>query len=443
MVIESSYDNSFLIVGSGGREGAIALHLHAADPTRRIISAPGNVTTGIVGENVDIDPSNINALTDYALDHGIRTTIVGPETPLVAGIVDEFREANDGKPDDEVSYIFGPDYAAAVLEGSKAEAVKFMERYGIPHPDSYIPRDSTDAEAFLTRPENTDFTVVKADGLTGGKGVEVCSTVEQAVAVARAMMDEGLYGSAGHRTVLQRRITGPELSVVSIVSSDGNYDVLPLAQDHKRLLNGDRGPNTGGMGSYAPTDFVTSDMLQDIRAHIIEPTLNGMADRDTPFQGFLYTGLMLTDKGWVVIEYNVRLGDPETQVQLPLLASDLGGVIQACLSHQFRSGQLRYTSGNAVCVTIAAPGYPKNPQVGQEIRGLDAVQDIPGLQVIHAGTTIQDGAVRVNSGRALNVVARGSTLFDAREVAYKAIGPKGVHFDDMQYRTDIGGAPIT
>jgi len=433
--MSAEFNNSVLLVGGDARTSAFALHLAEADPRREIFAVPGTLTTEQVGTNLkDIDPNNMTDLARFSSDMRVGLTIVLPEGPLAAGVIDQFNE--DDLP------IFGPTKEAAQLEASKAWATELMRDAGVPHPTSHISTDFDELEDFLRNPNHAKYTVVKADGLTDGKGVAVCSTVEEAVAAARGMMVDGRFGEAGRKVVLQERRAGSEISVICVVAANGQYDLLPIARDNKRLQDNDEGPNTGGMGAHAPTNFVDVARLNRIRSKIIEPTLREMQKRGIPFQGFLYAGLILDDsddEDDVVIEFNVRPGDPETQVQLPLVATDLGVVAQACLAGTFRNGNVRYRDGASVSVVLAAPGYPESPQTGQEIRGLDRVQNHIGVSVLHAGTKCdENGVVRVAGGRVVNVRAIAATVFQAHENAYRAIGSYGVEFDGMQVRSDIG-----
>ena len=419
-----------LVIGSGGREGAMVRHLYTSNPKRKIFTAPGNPTTAECGENVAIEPKDIDSLVTFAQKKHVNLTLVGPEAPLVEGVVDTFQEHK--------LLIWGPTQKAAQLEGSKVWATQFMKQHSIPHPDSYIPRNVDDAVNFLKAKEHAAYTVVKADGLTGGKGGSVCSSIEQAIKETKAMMVNGRFGDAGKQIVLQKREYGPEASIVCAVDKNGSYHMYPLSQDHKALNDGDNGPNTGGMGAYAPADFISERVLADIRKKIIERTIQSMIDMGTPFIGNLYAGVMLTKSGPVVIEYNVRLGDPETQVQLPLIETDLAEIALACISGTLKNLKITHKNASSVCVVLAAPGYPGNVQSGQEVHGLDRLKNHLGVHVIHAGTKHdKNHVIRVHGGRAVNIVGIGRTVQIAHAKVYKAIKDGVADFDGRHYRTDI------
>jgi phosphoribosylamine--glycine ligase len=429
--------SSILIIGSGGREHALAWTLSKSPRVARIFVAPGN--GGTAGEpkteNIALQAGDLEGLLSFALERAIDLTVVGPENPLEAGIVDRFRAAG--------LRVFGPTQAAARLESSKTWAREFMARHGIPSPAFHQVESMAAAETAIRAMGGR--CVVKADGLAAGKGVVVCDGIDEALDAARDMLVDDAFGAAGRRLLIEERIEGPELSLMAV--TDGTrYVLLPPAQDHKRLLAGDRGPNTGGMGSYAPAPDGSPAIVARALAEIIEPTLRGMAAEGHPFSGCLYAGLMLTEAGPKVIEFNARFGDPETQVQLPLIESDLAELLAGAADGQLDPSRFRLAENRAaVCVVLAANGYPRQAESGKEIRGIDAAEAVPGVKVLHAGTRRDDeGRILSAGGRVLNLICARAGLLDAVRGAYEALddpestpGPGGVSFEDMQYRLDI------
>ncbi len=417
--------NSELIVGSGGREAAIAWGLSRRSQADRRYIAPGNAETRRYGENVPIDAEDIEKLLRFAKDNHIGLTIVGPELPLSKGIVDVFTK-------EELS-IFGPTQEAARLETSKAFAVSFMERHNIPHPDSIVFSSPEKARAFVEHPKWPEF-VIKASGLAAGKGVFLPSTLEEAYDAIDRIMVQGQFNKKDE-VVIQERLKGEEISLLAI--SDGTT-VVPLlpSQDHKRAYDGDQGPNTGGMGAYAPANIMTESLLREAYRTILKPTIRGMKEEGRTFKGVLYAGLMLTKNGIKVLEFNVRFGDPETQPLMMLLSSDLQRLAQASIRGKLDPADVKFRKGSAVSVVLAAKGYPGTVEKGKVIYGLDRVTD-PNIHVFHAGTAWKDGHVFTHGGRVLGVTAYGRSLSEAAQRAYRAIGPDGVHFDEMEYRRDI------
>jgi phosphoribosylamine--glycine ligase len=414
-----------LIVGSGAREDALASKLEASE--RKLYIAPGNAGTSARGTNIPLQETDIAGLTNFAKKHHIGLTVVGPESALEAGIVDAFTAENLA--------IFGPTKAAAQLETSKAWAIEFMKRHHIPHPDSQVFSDVEEARSFV---KNTPWPlVIKVDGLANGKGVVLPETIKDAQLALEDMMVHKKFGEAGSTVVIQRRMQGPEVSIFAL--SDGKT-IVPLlpAQDHKRLKDGDRGPNTGGMGAYTPVPFISRTDMQLIQQRILQPTIDGMRSDGVPFVGVLFAGLMITDRGPVVLEYNVRFGDPETQPLMRLFKGDLASVLASCTDGTLRSDAVAFQDGAAVGVVLAADGYPESPRKGDGIEGLkDTYAD--GVEVFHAGTHNDTAKNTVtNGGRILTVTAVGANIQEAATKAYEAIGNRGVHFADMQYRTDIG-----
>ncbi len=426
-----------LVVGSGGREHALVWALAKSERVSRILAAPGNAGTADEPKtsNVDVSDSDLDGLVNLARERGVGLVVVGPEDPLAAGIVDRFREA--GIP------VFGPSRAAARLESSKSWAREFMGRHRIPSPGFRVASTMDEAQEAIRATGGR--CVIKADGLAAGKGVVVCSTEAEALAAAEDMLVAERFGEAGAQVLIEERCEGPELSVMAL--SDGQrYVLLPPAQDHKRLLAGDRGPNTGGMGAYAPAPIATPELMRQIEREVVERALAGMRRAGEPFTGCLFCGLMLTERGPVVIEFNARFGDPETQVQLPLLESDLYELLSACAKGTLDPKTVAFNADrSAVCVVLASDGYPLRSEKGREIQGIDAAEREPGVKVFHAGTALDGGGKTLSSGgRVLNVVCEQASLLAAVRGAYSAIddpdstpGPGGVSFEGMQYRLDI------
>lgn len=415
---------SVLVIGSAGREHALAWKLAQATSVETVFVAPGN---GGTENNVDIGADEIDRLTQFASDRHIHLTVVGPEGPLAGGIVDAFEENG--------LRIFGPSQAATRLESNKAWATEFMGRHGIPHPQSQSFTDYDRALSYLSS-VNPRAIVIKASGLAAGKGVILPDSREEALKTLDAMMLHEMFGEAGRRVVIQERLEGPEISVLGFSDGRTAVPLLP-AQDHKRVFDGDEGPNTGGMGAIAPVTGVTPQLLEEIQRTILQPTVDGMREEGYPFRGILYAGLMLTSDGPKVLEYNARFGDPETQPLLMLLSSDLAPILRSCIEGTLRKDKVAFRSGSAACIVLTSAGYPGDYGKGQEIFGLDSIAD-PNVMVFHAGTIMKNNSLVTNGGRVLGVTAYGNTLSEAVNRAYTAIGLRGVHFDGMHYRRDIG-----
>ncbi len=411
-----------LIVGSGGREHALGWKLGKSG---RLYFAPGNAGTAEIGENIPIPAEDIAGLSELADKLRLDLTVVGPEAPLAMGIVDEFQAR--GLP------IFGPTAAAAKLESSKAWAAGFMARHGIAHPRSWVFLDEQEAIRFVRRFPWGKM-VVKADGLAAGKGVILPDGLEEAEAAVREMLSGRSFGGAGRTIVIQERLTGPELSVLAFCDGKSAVPLLP-ARDYKRIGDGDRGPNTGGMGAYAPVADID---IREIHRTILQPTVEGMRKEGYPYKGVLYAGLMLTAQGPKVLEYNARFGDPETQPLMLLLKSDLAPILLACMNGTLEPEMVRFRPGASVCVVLACAGYPGPCAKGVLIEGLDTVRD-PNIRMFHAGTLLNDRGVVTSAGRVLGVTAYGETIEAAIRRAYGVIGSGGVRFEGMQYRRDIGG----
>ena len=416
-----------LVIGSGGREHALCWKL-AQHPDAKVYVAPGN--TGMCDEAVlvNIKVDDIDMLVDYAKAEEIDLTVVGPELPLTLGIVDAFREAGLA--------CFGPSKAAARLEGSKAFSKELMKKYNIPTAAFDTFTDVEKAKAFVD--EIGIPCVVKADGLAAGKGVIICMTREEADAAIEDMLSGHAFGDASAQIVIEEFMEGPEVSVLSF--ADGKH-LLPMvsAQDHKRIYDGDKGPNTGGMGAYSPAPVYTEEMAELVNRTIIEPTIKAMEAEGAPFTGILYTGLMLTDKGPRVLEYNARFGDPETQPIMMRMKSDIVPLFQACIDGTLDQMELEWYDDAAVCVIMASGGYPASSEKGVVIHGLEKVKKDEAV-VFHSGTTMNGGEVVTNGGRVLGVTAMDSTIKGAIDKAYQAVDK--ITFDNMQFRRDIGARAL-
>jgi phosphoribosylamine---glycine ligase len=419
-----------LLIGSGGREHALAWKLAQSSRVDEVIVAPGNAGTAREAKcrNVDIAAGDIDALLALAGRENVGLTVVGPEGPLVAGIVDRFRAAGHR--------IFGPTAAAAQLEGSKAYAKDFLARHGIPTAHYAV---FTELDAALTHLHTVGAPiVVKADGLAAGKGVIVAATLDEAEAAVSDMLAGNAFGAAGARVVIEEFLDGEEASFISMVDGE---TALPMAtsQDHKRVGDGDTGPNTGGMGAYSPAPVVTPEVHARVMREIVEPTVRGMQADGTPFTGFLYAGLMIDGRGNAkVIEFNVRFGDPETQPVMLRLQSDLVGLLEAAIDVRLDQVNAEWDERPSLGVVMAAQGYPGTPRSGDVIRGLPTADDSDGdCKVFHAGTRLDgDGQVLTAGGRVLTVCALGNDIAAARQRAYAALAP--IDWDGEFHRTDIG-----
>ncbi|MDO4281279.1 MAG: phosphoribosylamine--glycine ligase [Peptococcaceae bacterium] len=416
-----------LVIGSGGREHALCWKL-AQHPDSEIYVVPGNTGMVDVATLVNIKVDDIEGLVDFAKAEKIDLTVVGPELPLTLGVVDAFQAAGLA--------CFGPSKAAAQLEGSKAFSKALMKKYNIPTAAFDTFTDPVKAKAFVD--EIGIPCVVKADGLAAGKGVIICMTREEAEAAIDDMLNAHAFGDASAQIVIEEYMEGPEVSVLSF--ADGKV-VRPMvsAQDHKRIFDGDKGPNTGGMGAYSPAPVYTEAMAEEVNRTIIEPTIKAMAEEGMPFTGILYTGLMLTDKGPRVLEYNVRFGDPETQPILVRLKSDLADIFMAALDGSLADCKIEWYDDAAVCVIMASGGYPQSSEKGVPIHGLEDISEDEAI-VFHSGTAIKDGQVVTNGGRVLGVTAKDASIKGAIDKAYKAV--EKISFDHMQYRHDIGARAL-
>lgn len=401
-----------LVVGSGGREHALVWKLSQSPGVTRIYCAPGNAGTSQQAENVNIAADDVSRLLHFAREHQMDLTVVGPEAPLVAGIVDEFRRAGLN--------IFGPTAAAARLEGSKVFTKKLLKKANVPTADFQVFSRLSEALEYIDQNEEGPL-VVKADGLAAGKGVFVCRNRAEARAASKAILQDRAFGDAGRQMVIEQCLEGQEASILAIVDGDV---IVPLdaAQDHKRAYDGDQGPNTGGMGAYCPAPLVTDKLMDEIVRRILIPTIHTMKVEGCPFSGILYAGVMLTTSGPKVLEYNVRFGDPEAQPVLMRLKSDLAQVLSLAATGRLSELEgLDWDPRPAVCVVMASEGYPGDYEKGRVINGLSDADAVPGVKVFHAGTAEKNGVITNTGGRVLGVTALGTTVAEAKASAYAAV----------------------
>lgn len=414
-----------LVIGAGGREHALVWALKKSPRVTEVVCAPGNGGMAAIARCVPAKLNDVHDLLRVVATENPDLTVVGPELPLSLGLVDELRRRGQA--------VFGPTQAAARLETSKAFAKRFMQRHNIPTANYTVctrEREALESLALFHLP-----VVIKADGLAAGKGVLICHTKAEAEQAITGLFSGKLLGNAETSVVLEEHLTGDELSF--LVLTDGKH-VAPLApaQDHKRLGEGDTGPNTGGMGVYSTDAMLDSKMREWLLHHVAQPTVDGMADEDTPFTGVLYCGLMMTAKGPMVLEYNARFGDPETQAILARLESDLLDALEACVQGRLSDAEFRWKPGASACVVAASGGYPGSYTNGYKISGLEEAAKVPGVVVFHAGTSLADGDVLTSGGRVLAVTATGENLRQALSRAYEGI--EKIAFEGMYYRRDIG-----
>lgn len=416
-----------LIIGSGGREHAIAISVSKSSRVDQIYCAPGNAGIAQLAECVDIGVMDFDRQVAFAKEQGIDLTIVGPDDPLVAGAVDAFEAAG--------LKAFGPRKNAAVLEGSKAFSKELMKKYGIPTAAYETFDTAGEALAYL---ETAAFPIVlKADGLALGKGVLICNSLQEAKEGVKSIMLDKQFGNAGNRLVVEEFMTGREVSVLSFV--DGRtIKTMTSAQDHKRAGDGDTGLNTGGMGTFSPSPFYTKEVDDFCRRHIYQATVDAMAAEGRAFQGVIFFGLMLTEQGPKVLEYNARFGDPEAQVVLPRMKNDIIEVMEACINGTLDTIELVFEENAAVCVVLASQGYPVQYEKGFAISGLEHFEGQEGYYCFHAGTALTDGQIVTNGGRVLGITAKGKDLKSARANAYQAV--EWVNFENRYMRNDIGKA---
>ena len=412
-----------LVIGSGGREHALAWKIAQSPLVKKVFCAPGNAGTANVAENIDIPSDNVDALLQFATVTGIGLTVVGPEQPLVKGLVDSFEESG--------LRVFGPSQRAAEIEGSKVFCKDLMKKYGIPTA-RYESFDSLDQVKLFTKEDEP--VVVKASGLAAGKGVILCSNAEEARSAVQSIMQEKAFGNAGDQVVVEEFLTGQEVSLLAF--TDGKT-VLPLdsAQDHKAAFDGDKGPNTGGMGAYSPALVFTEELKQQVIDEIMIPTVRAMAKEGRYYRGILYAGLMLTESGPKVLEFNARFGDPETQPIMMRIKNDIVPIFEACIDGTLAKQSLQWRQEPTVCVVMAAKGYPSSYEKGKEISGLNSDENRQ-VVVFHAGTKLENGKVLTNGGRVLGVTALGSDINQAIKNAYSAVDK--IKWDGIHYRKDIG-----
>jgi phosphoribosylamine--glycine ligase len=414
-----------LVVGSGGREHAIIWKLSKSPKVSQLYCAPGNAGIAELANLVDIKATEVEKLAEFAKNEKIDLTIIGMDDPLMLGIVDIFQAKG--------LRVFGPRKNAAIIEGSKVFSKDLMKKYDIPSAGYEVFEDPNKAKAFL---KTTDYPVVlKADGLALGKGVLICNTIEEALAGTDEIMVAKKFGDAGIKMVVEEFMVGPEVSVLSFC--DGEH-IIPMvsAQDHKRAFDNDEGLNTGGMGTFSPSKYYTDEIDAQCLDAIYKKTLQGMKAEGRPFTGIIFFGLMLTKNGPRVLEYNARFGDPEAQVILPRLKTDLVDIVEAAIDGKLNEINIEWDDNATVCVVLASGGYPVSYEKGYEITGLEAQKDKDDLIVFHAGTSRKDSKLVTNGGRVLGLTAIGKDIEEARQKAYRAVTE--VNFDKKQFRTDIG-----
>ncbi|NPV07296.1 MAG: phosphoribosylamine--glycine ligase [Anaerolineae bacterium] len=413
-----------LVVGSGGREHALAWKLAQSPSVSELLIAPGNPGTASLGENVQVQPNDVQGLVRLARERQVDLTVIGPEAPLAAGLADALTEAGLA--------AFGPSRAAAAIETSKVFAKEFMARHGIPTASFRAFSDYEQARAYVRSLPSPP--VIKADGLAAGKGVIVCDSMDEAQQALRATMVEQEFGEAGRRVVVEERLCGQEVSLLAFTDGERVAAMLP-AQDHKPIYDGDKGPNTGGMGAFAPAGILTSELQAEAVQRAIEPAVAGLQAEGRPYRGVLYAGLILTDDGLKVLEFNCRFGDPEAQALLPLLDADLAELCLQSARGHLDSTAVSWHAGACVCVVMASGGYPGPYETGYPIDGIEEAER-RGCLVFHAGTRIRDGRLVTAGGRVLGVTATGPDLSAAITTAYE--GVEAICFPGAYYRTDIG-----
>ncbi|PIP63169.1 phosphoribosylamine--glycine ligase [Candidatus Roizmanbacteria bacterium CG22_combo_CG10-13_8_21_14_all_35_9] len=418
-------ENTILIIGSGGREHALGWKLKQSSNVSQIFFAPGNAGTNQIGKNINIQSENINDLLKFAQENKIDLTLVGPEAPLVLGIVDLFKK-NGLK-------IIGPSKKASLIEASKIFAKQLMKKYHIPSADFMYFADFNQAKKYLLCAKYP--LVIKADGLCAGKGVMVCKNKKQAIKFLKQLMVNRIFGQSANRIVIEECLTGQEVSFMVVTDGKNFLSFLP-SQDHKRLKDKDLGPNTGGMGAYAPVPFVNKKLIKEIEKNIIAPTISALAKENCFYQGILYPGIILTANGPKVLEFNCRFGDPETQPLMMMLKSNLLSILLSIIKGSVNEQKLFFKSGASVCVVLASGGYPEDYKKGEEIYGLNKIKD-KNLVVFQAGTKEENRKVVANGGRVLGITSYGKNIKEAIKKVYQVIGKQGVWFNKMTYRKDI------
>jgi len=419
-----------LLVGSGGREHAIAWRLAQSKKLGKLRIAPGNPGTAQCGRNVDIGSGDVEGLVDFAKSNDIALAVIGPENPLAAGVVDAFERAG--------IKAFGPCAGAAQLEADKAFAKKIMRANAIPTAESRAFDTFADAKAYIA--SRDESVVVKAAGLAAGKGVFVCDEPADGILAAEKIMNDRIFGDAGNVVIVEDKLLGQEVSILAFVDGRNIY-VMETSQDHKPIGDGDTGPNTGGMGAYSPAPIVTETLMSQIVREVLVPTVDGMNRNSTPYRGVLYAGLMMTQAGPRVLEFNVRFGDPETQPILMRLKSDLLEVMCAVCDGRLDEVTLEWDPRPAVCVVMASGGYPADYEKGKVISGLDAAAEMEDVMVFHAGTAEKEGRIVTAGGRVLGVTALGATIADAKANAYRAVDM--IDFEGAYCRRDIADKAVS
>ncbi|HKL76473.1 MAG TPA: phosphoribosylamine--glycine ligase [Halanaerobiales bacterium] len=414
-----------LVVGSGGREHALVWKIFQSELVDEIYAAPGNDGMIPLAERVDISADDIDSLANWVEENDIDLTVVGPEKPLVNGIVNEFQKRD--------LTIFGPNAKASQIEGSKVFAKDILRKYDIPTAEYEV---FNSAEAALDYFKTCNYPiVVKAEGLAGGKGVVIATTVKEAEEAVEKIMEDRVFGDAGERIVVEDFLKGEEVSFLGLTDGENIVPLAP-AQDHKAVFDGDEGPNTGGMGAYSPTPFVSEELEQEILDEILQPTIDAFRKEGIKYKGILYAGLMLTEMGPKVLEFNARLGDPETQVLLPRLKNDLVDLMLKVVDEDLEDVEVEVKDEAAVCVVLTSGGYPLSYKTDKEISGLDELNKYDNVFVFHAGTKKEGEKFLTDGGRVLGITVLEKGLFDAINETYEMV--EKVHFEDVHYRTDIG-----
>lgn len=415
-----------LIVGSGGREHALAWKISKSEKARKIFIAPGNAGTAALGENIEI--TTTEQIINWLVDNAVDLAVIGSDSYLAEGLADKIMALKIP--------VFGPTKAAAEIEWSKSFAKKLMEEEGIPTASSWAFTDYAEAIKYAT--EQRFPIVIKADGLAQGKGVVIAENIGEAEDALKKMMKDKIFGEAGNEVVIEEYLEGKEISIHAFCDSD-NVSIFPASQDHKRIWDGDRGPNTGGMGTIAPVSWVTDELLEEIKEKIVLPCVRGLKKRGRPFVGVLYPGIMITEEGPKVIEFNARFGDPETQSYMRILKTDLLGILLACANHKLTDIKIEWENKSACCVVLSSGGYPGTYEKGKIISGLKKAEN-GEIKIFHAGTEKDNGEIVTNGGRVLGVTAIGDNLQNSLSKAYKSI--ENISFDGIEFRRDIGRKSI-
>lgn len=416
-----------LVIGGGGREHALTWKIAQSPRVEKIWCAPGNPGTLSLAENVNLSPEDIPGLLDFASQQKIDLTVVGPEVPLVLGIVDAFEQKG--------LKVFGPSKKAAVLEGSKVFAKRFMERHDIPTGAFAVTENVHEAKNILSSGKFSFPVVVKADGLAAGKGAIICRDLSSAGKTVDEIMVEKKFGDAGNRVLIEEFLRGKEVSFI-VVADGQNAVSLVTTMDHKAVYDGGEGPNTGGMGAISPSPYTDDRLFNEVMDTIVTPTIAHLSEEGRKFKGVLYVGLMLTEEGPKVLEYNCRFGDPETQPQMLRMESDLVDLLMGSVEENLSGFEVKWSPQASGCVVLASGGYPVQYKKGLVIEGLDKTGTIPGITIFHAGTKYEDGSYYTNGGRVLNLCALGRDIPAAMALIYRAVSE--ISFEGMHYRTDIG-----